>query len=290
MKYCTSCGAQLPDDSHFCSSCGSNQDKQSPSDIAQSAPPPVAPKKKKISGCAVAAIVLGALAALVVLFAAGLFMLVGFFTSDLVKTTEDYLALLKQGKYREAYEASAQGLRAESSFDDFQQVMEAFPILTSHTTFKVESRNFENNNGEVKGELTDGKGNTASIEFVLVKENNVWRVLSLHIKRGNSADSSSGSSAAPPAATPVEAAFRNFQVNTAGKIKIDLRKQQPDKISARLTRDGQSSDYVFVLKEKSGNTATVVVGPEESEADVVYYLRKTGKGWSVDRVDTDPMN
>ena len=290
MKFCTACGAKLPDDSHFCSSCGSNQDKQAPADTFPATTPPAAPRKKKLSGCAIAAIVLGALAALLVLFVGGLVLLVGFSTSDVVKTTEDYLALLKQGKYREAYEASAEGLRQESSFDDFQQVMEAFPILASHTKYSVGSRSFENNTGEVKGELTDAGGNTAAIDFVLVKENDVWRVLSLHIKRGKSADSATESSATPPAASPVEAALKHFQTNTAGKIKIDVRKQQPEKILVRLTSNNQSSDYVFVVKEKSGNAATVVVGPEDSEADVVYYLQKTGKGWSVDRVDTDPMN
>lgn len=299
MKYCTECGAKLPDDSHFCSSCGSNQDKQQKQPAAVAAPSttvaapasaqPAAPGKKKLSGCAIAAIVLGALAALLVLFVGGLVLLVGFSTSDVVKTTEDYLALLKQGKYREAYEASAEGLRRETSFDDFQQVMEAFPILASHTKYSVGSRNFENDTGEVQGELTDSNGNTAAIEFRLVKDKDTWRVLSLHIKRGKSADSPPESSAAPPASSPVETAFRNFQANTEGKIKIDVRKRQPAKISVRLTRDGQSSDYVFVVKEESGNKATVVVGPEDSEADVVYYLRKSGNGWTVDRIDTDPM-
>ena len=289
MKYCTKCGAQLEDTAHFCQACGTNQESAG----SHTAPPaanaaPARQKKKKLSGCAIAAIVLGALSALVLLFVGGLLLLVGFFTSDLVKATEDYLALLKKGEYRQAYEASAEGLRQETSFDRYQQVMGAFPILSQHTKYSVDSRNFENDEGSVEGELSDEAGNTAKVEFALVKKDGVWRVLSLHVTRGKSSDATP-SDAAPSAATPLEAAWRNFQANIEGKMTAEVRKKQPEKIAIRLTRDGQSSDYVLVEKEKSGDTAVVVVGPEDSEADVVYYLRKADGGWQVDRIDSDPM-
>ena len=182
MKFCTKCGTKLDDSAKFCASCG--QPVEAPAAVGSSAPAaaPAAPKKKQMSGCTIAAIVVGALAALGLVFVIGLIALVGFFTSDVVKATEDYLALLKQGRVQEAYDASASGLREATSFEEFEQVIAAFPILSQHTSFSVESRNLENDTGSVNGELRDPAGHRAAVEFNLVKENGVWRVLSLHVK------------------------------------------------------------------------------------------------------------
>jgi hypothetical protein len=135
-----------------------------------------------MSGCALAAIIIGGLMALGLVFITGLWLLANSLTGDLVKATEDYLALLKRGQTREAYEMAASGLRKETSLTQFNKVVSQFPILSRHTSFKINTRNFENNMGAVTGELSDASGNRAEIEFVLVKEQGVWRVLMLHVK------------------------------------------------------------------------------------------------------------
>ena len=185
MKFCTKCGTKLDDNAKFCASCGQASDTPStgaPPSSPPAAPPGVAPTKKGMSGCAIAAIVAGGLAVLGIVFVTGLIVLVGFFTGDVVKATEDYLALLKQGRVEEAYEASASGLREATSLDEFKQVVAAFPILARHTSFSIESRNIDNDTGNVSGELRDAAGHRTSVEFDLVKENGVWRVLSMHVK------------------------------------------------------------------------------------------------------------
>jgi hypothetical protein len=190
MKFCTKCGVQLPDEAHFCTACGETQNAQpaphaAPPSVISTAPPPVqpaAPAKKRLSGCAIAAIITGAVALLGLIFVVGLWLLASSLTGDLVKATEDYLAVLKRGQTREAYEMAASGLRKETSLTQFNKVVSQFPILSRHTSFKINTRNFENNMGAVTGELSDAAGNRAEIEFVLVKEQGVWRVLMLHVK------------------------------------------------------------------------------------------------------------
>ena len=135
-----------------------------------------------MSGCAIAAIITGSLAALGVVFAIGLWMLAMNMTADVVKATEDYLAVLKRGQPREAYEAAAAGLRKETSLTQFNKVVAQFPILSQHTKFKITSRNLQDDVGSVSGELSDNAGSRAEVEFVLVKEAGVWRVLMLHVK------------------------------------------------------------------------------------------------------------
>lgn len=190
MKFCTKCGVQLPDEAHFCTACGETQNAQpaphaAPPSVISTAPPPIqpaAPAKKRLSGCAIAAIITGAVALLGMIFLVGLWLLASSLTGDLVKATEDYLAVLKRGQTREAYEMAASGLRKETSLTQFNKVVSQFPILSRHTSFKINTRNFENNMGAVTGELSDASGNRAEIEFVLVKEQGVWRVLMLHVK------------------------------------------------------------------------------------------------------------
>lgn len=135
-----------------------------------------------MSGCALAAIISGSLVVLGMIFITGLWLLVNSMTADVVKAAEDYLVVLKRGQPREAYEAAAAGLRKETSLTQFNKVVAQFPILSQHTSFKITSRNLENDVGSVSGELSDSAGNRAEVEFVLVKEAGVWRVLMLHVK------------------------------------------------------------------------------------------------------------
>ena len=120
--------------------------------------------------------------ALGLVFITGLWLLVNSMTADVVKAAEDYLVVLKRGQPREAYEAAASGLRKETSLTQFNKVVAQFPILSQHTKFNITSRNMQNDVGSVSGELSDNAGNRAEVEFVLVKEAGVWRVLMLHVK------------------------------------------------------------------------------------------------------------
>ncbi|MBU3665073.1 MAG: hypothetical protein FGM15_04235 [Chthoniobacterales bacterium] len=86
------------------------------------------------------------------------------------------------------------------------------------------------------------------MDISVVKRDGVWRALSLRVTRGNLTDETPPDTA-PPDATPLDAAWQNFQANGEGKISVELRNKQPGKISVRLTREGQSSDYVPVEKE-----------------------------------------
>lgn len=151
--------------------------------VQSSAPiPPLPTQKKKLSGCAIAGIVGGALLALGLVFVAALWFLVGSMTADVVKASQDYLEVLKRGQTREAYEMSAAGLRKETSLAQFNKVVSQFPILSRHTAFNIKSRNLQGEVGSVTGELVDGTGKKAEIEFTLVKEQGVWRVLMVHVK------------------------------------------------------------------------------------------------------------
>lgn len=135
-----------------------------------------------MSGCALAAIITGGLVVLGLVFLTGLWLLATSMTADVVKATEDYLAVLKRGETRQAYEMAASGLRKETSLSQFNKVVAQFPILSQHTKFKITSRNMQNDMGSVAGELSDNAGNRAEVEFALVKEGGVWRVLMLHVK------------------------------------------------------------------------------------------------------------
>ena len=193
MKFCTHCGTQLPDDAHFCVTCGTSIQPSNP-DAAQPTPPQVpppqqaaamsspAPQRKKLSGCAIAAIVAGSLALLLAVLGVVAIVLANYMTSDMVKAANDFLATLKQGQPRAAYEMSASGLREATSLSEFNQVVKGYPILSQHTVFSINTRTVENDQGYIQGEMTDANGQKAEVEFRLIKENGSWKVLALHVK------------------------------------------------------------------------------------------------------------
>ena len=129
--------------------------------------------KKLLIGCGIAAVLgIGLAVGLgVVLVRAALAM-----TQPVVDSSEQFLALLGQGKTAEAYASTAEGFRAQQDETSFTAAVKQLGLI-DYSTVSWHSRQFENQEGAVEGTLTTKKSGTRPVAVRLVQEGGTWKVL-----------------------------------------------------------------------------------------------------------------
>jgi hypothetical protein len=124
-------------------------------------------------GCGIAAILgVGLCAGLVVVFVGGIFAL----TQPVVDASEQFLALLGQGKIAEAYASAADGFRAQQDEAAFAGAVQHLG-LTDYSSASWHSRQIENQNGTAEGTVTTKGGGTRPVAIRLVREGGKWAVV-----------------------------------------------------------------------------------------------------------------
>ena len=119
-------------------------------------------------------IVFGALAVFV-----GLIIGLAFWaTSGPVKAVDAELALLRGGKIEEAYKATAKDFQNSVTLDQFKSYLDSYPSFKNNQSASWSSREINNDQGKLDGELKAADGGVTPLQVILVKENGEWRVLS----------------------------------------------------------------------------------------------------------------
>ena len=130
-------------------------------------------KYSRSIGCGIAALLgLGLCTALGALFVGGLFAL----TRPVVDASEQFLALLGQGKIAEAYASAADGLRARQDEASFAGSVKQLG-LTDYASVFWHSRQIENHEGIAEGTVTTKNGATKPVFLRLVREGGKWAVV-----------------------------------------------------------------------------------------------------------------
>lgn len=134
-------------------------------------------KKGWLIGCGIAGI-LGAVlcAGLGVLFFGGILGGIFALTQPVADASNDFLALLGQGKIVEAYASTADGFRAQQDEYSFTSAVKQFG-LTEYSSVSWQSRQFMNNEGSAEGTVTTKDGGTKPVAIRLVQEKGKWKVV-----------------------------------------------------------------------------------------------------------------
>lgn len=119
----------------------------------------------------------------IVIFFAGVFYLVMVLTGDLTKAADSFFTQIAEGNARAAYDNSAEGLKSENSFEEFQGFVNEMELAAFQSS-KWTQRNIENNRGELQGTLSFSDGQTVPTRVELVKEKGAWKVLSFELNAG----------------------------------------------------------------------------------------------------------
>ena len=185
--FCPECGTKIEDSSaRFCPSCGHaigaaepSHPAAHPAAPAQSAAvnsvPPVQPRRR-MSGCAIAAIVGGIVLILGLIGIAGLFLIVGAATSPAVDALENHFALLANGQDQAAYEQTTSDFfKTQTSPAQYQEFLKANPALRQISHIGFSNRQVENNNALLEGSITVNDVKTA-FQAALIKESGSWKI------------------------------------------------------------------------------------------------------------------
>jgi hypothetical protein len=82
----------------------------------------------------------------------------------------------------EAYQHyTSSGFKRETSFQTFNQFIEAFPIFTNEKVINYHSPIIEEGIGNIIVELKDEKQEIITLDILLVNEDNAWKILGLQI-------------------------------------------------------------------------------------------------------------
>src|SRR5262245_14179048 len=124
-------------------------------------------------GCGVAGVLgIGLVAGLGVLLVGGVFAL----TRPVVDASEQFLALLGQGRIAEAYASAADGLRTQQDEASFAGAVKHLG-LTEFSSVSWHSRQIENQTGTAEGTVATKSGSTRPVSVWLVREGGRWAVV-----------------------------------------------------------------------------------------------------------------
>lgn len=218
MPYCADCGAEVATEDKFCPKCGHpNETPASPDPLplrssqtgsatgGGSFPPVTAPApqastmavpqpaaasapSKKLSGCAIAAIIGGGVLVLLGVLVAGVIFLAFALSSGAVDAMKDHLALLKQGQVERAYEGTSSEFRSVTSLEDYRAFVAAYPALSSVESSSFAERSVENDVATLGGTIVDPAGRKSTIRARLIKEGDDWKVMAVEVSDGEGED------------------------------------------------------------------------------------------------------
>jgi hypothetical protein len=103
-------------------------------------------------------------------------------TSGPVKAVESHLDLLKSGNIQAAYDATAKDFKTAVPLTDYQQFLIAYPAFKNYQSVSFSSREINNDQATLQGDIKAADGGKTPVEIKLVNENGAWRILSIQVK------------------------------------------------------------------------------------------------------------
>lgn len=123
----------------------------------------------------------GALAALIMLLVAVIFLFVWKATAGPEEVVQGFLAAAGAGDHAAAHDFFCAPLKAEQSLADLEAMIEANPQLFRIQDTSFTSRSVDLAGAELAGTVTLESGTKLPASFRLVKENDAWKLIAYDI-------------------------------------------------------------------------------------------------------------
>jgi hypothetical protein len=130
--------------------------------------------KKVALGCAGALVVIA-------VFVAVIFFVVGKMTAEPERVVRAFLAAAASGDYQAAHSHFSVPLKESQPLSAFIENVERSPSLFAVREMSISSRSIDKSGCELSGTATLEAGTRVPASFSLVKENDVWKLLSYSI-------------------------------------------------------------------------------------------------------------
>lgn len=166
----------------------------------------------------------------------GLIIGIAFYaTSGVAGAVKDQLSAIRSGNYEKAYSYTSTEFQKASSLDDFKKFIEKVPALKNNESISINNREFENENGSVKGTLTSKDGLSTPIEYRLIKENGEWKILEINADLSNNTKNKEMNKQVTNSQQPVSSVAPSAT-------------QSATNDSINLSKTYQNTDNVFTVK------------------------------------------
>jgi hypothetical protein len=159
-------------------------------------------------GILVAIIIILVLGLVLILACAGLIGGVFWLTKGPAEAADRFIALLGEGKTKEAYASAATLLRNQQTEADFAAAVKQMGLLDAASS-SWPTRSIVNNEAKLEGTVTTKGGGTIPVKARLVKEGEEWRILELTVPQ---AQVKVGDQTKPP--IPADAELRKMATAT----------------------------------------------------------------------------
>jgi TM2 domain-containing membrane protein YozV len=188
-------------------------------------------------------VIYGAMVAIIILVVVG-------GVSDVVHTQ---LAAIRAGDYQLAYSYTSPEFQEKTSYDEFAAFIEHIPALKNNVDATLfTSKQVKDGQADLLGTVTGKDGVATPIEYLLIKEDNVWKVLAIRVNPDHPASSESENdkdNTPDPAtsATPKEIAKPLTFDDKAGRYSLQYPStwyyEQPDAASIMFSGKSGSPSY-----------------------------------------------
>ncbi|MDR3478040.1 MAG: DUF4864 domain-containing protein [Gammaproteobacteria bacterium] len=110
---------------------------------------------------------------------------------NIADVAQNQLAALRAGDVEKAYAYTSVDFRKDTSLDDYKKFYEGHPIFKNNVSASFLDREFNNDEGKLKGTLKSQDGSLTPIQFILKKENGEWKIEGITLNPDSDTDHSS---------------------------------------------------------------------------------------------------
>ena len=135
---------------------------------------------KSLSKVNVLKAVLGILAFVVVIT-----VLTQFFPRGMKPVVMGELATIKAGTLQLAYDRTSKAFKDQTSFEQFQQFVETYPIVKNYVAVSFNEQHVDNDQSYLRGTIQGDNGTVLGIIFQLALENGHWKVQAIQLANPN---------------------------------------------------------------------------------------------------------
>lgn len=115
------------------------------------------------------------------LFIGSIISVVMYLTSGLVQTVSLQLEAIQQGNPEKAYSYTSKDFQNSTSLDEFKIIIDKHPSLKNNASSSFYERSINNNIGSLRGTLTSVDGGQTPVEYILIYENDRWKIYKFNI-------------------------------------------------------------------------------------------------------------
>jgi TM2 domain-containing membrane protein YozV len=128
-----------------------------------------------------ALMVIGAVVYTVTTYVSTFIAIIFYLTAGMVESVQHQLAALKAGNIESAYSYTSKDFQKTTPIEAFKRFLEQYPSLKNNQSTFFNFREIQNNVGTLQGTLTSTDGAQTPIEYILIKEDDKWRIMSIKL-------------------------------------------------------------------------------------------------------------